>query len=48
LFGTNNRLADQVPIEMLRGEVAEQFTAVVRAARQMVSFQGVTQSGWSV
>lgn len=40
LFGTNTRLDDQAPIEMLRAaESPEQFTAVVRAARQLASFQ---------
>jgi hypothetical protein len=40
LFGTNTRLNDQAPIEMLRAaESPEQFTAVVRAARQLASFQ---------
>jgi hypothetical protein len=40
LFGTNTRLDDQAPIEMLRAaEEPEQFTAVVRAARQLASFQ---------
>ena len=40
LFGTNTRLDDQAPIEMLRVAVSpEQFTAVVRAARQLTSFQ---------
>jgi len=40
LFGTNTRLNDQAPIEMLRvAESPEQFTVVVRAARQLASFQ---------
>ena len=40
LFGTNTRLDDQAPIELLRvAESPEQFTAVVRAARQLASFQ---------
>jgi hypothetical protein len=40
LFGTNTRLDDQAPIEMLRAaESPEQFTAVVRAARQLANFQ---------
>ncbi len=40
LFGTNTRLDDQTPIEMLRAaEAPERFTAVVRAARQLASFQ---------
>ena len=37
LFGTNTRLDDHAPIELLRtAEKPEQFTAVVRAARQLV------------
>ena len=37
LFGTNTRLDDQAPIEVLRtAERPEQFTAVIRAARQLV------------
>ena len=40
LFGTNARLGDQAPIEVLRAaEATEQFTAVVRATRQLASFQ---------
>ncbi|MGP0101104.1 MAG: hypothetical protein ACLPUT_05710 [Solirubrobacteraceae bacterium] len=40
LFGTNTRLGDQAPIEVLRAaEATEQFTAVVRATRQLASFQ---------
>ncbi len=40
LFGTNTRLDDQAPIEMLRAaESPVQFTAVIRAARQLASFQ---------
>jgi hypothetical protein len=40
LFGTNTRLDDQAPIEVLRtAEQPEQFTAVIRAARQLASFQ---------
>jgi hypothetical protein len=40
LFGTNTRLDDHAPIEMLRvAESPEQFTAVIRAARQLASFQ---------
>lgn len=40
LFGTNTRLDDQAPIEVLRtAEKPEQFTAVIRAARQLASFQ---------
>ncbi len=40
LFGTNARLDDQAPIEVLRAaEATEQFTAVVRATRQLASFQ---------
>jgi hypothetical protein len=40
LFGTNTRLDDHAPIEMLRAaESPEQFTAIVRAARQLASFQ---------
>jgi len=40
LFGTNTRLDDRAPIEVLGAatETAE-FAAVVRAARQLVSFQ---------
>jgi plasmid stabilization system protein ParE len=40
LFGTNTRLDDRAPIEALGGatETAE-FAAVVRAARQVASFQ---------
>jgi hypothetical protein len=37
LFGTNTRLDDHAPIELLRtAEKPEQFTAVIRAARQLV------------
>lgn len=40
LFGTNTRLDDQAPIQLLRvAESPEQFTAIVRAARQLASFQ---------
>jgi hypothetical protein len=40
LFGTNTRLDDQAPMEMLRvAESPEQFTAVVRAARQLANSQ---------
>lgn len=40
LFGTNTRLDDQAPIELLRAAKSpEEFTAVVRAARQLASFQ---------
>jgi hypothetical protein len=40
LFGTNTRLDDQAPIELLRvAESPEQFTVVVRTARQLASFQ---------
>ena len=40
LFGTNTRLDDEAPIEVLRtAEQPEQFTAVIRAARQLASFQ---------
>ena len=40
LFRTNTRLDNQAPIEMLRAaESPEQFTDVVRAARQLTSFQ---------
>lgn len=41
LFGTNTRLDDEAPIEVLRraGEPAE-FAAVRAAARQLVSFEG--------
>lgn len=40
LFGTNTRLDDRTPIEVL-GAATEtaQFTAVIRAARQVASFQ---------
>jgi uncharacterized protein (DUF2384 family) len=40
LFGTNTRLDDRAPIEVL-GEASDtsEFTAVVRAARQVASFQ---------
>ena len=40
LFGTNSRLDDEAPIELL-GEASEtaQLAAVVRAARQFASFQ---------
>lgn len=40
LFGTNSRLDDQAPIEVL-GQATEtkQFASVVRAARQFASFQ---------
>jgi hypothetical protein len=41
LFGTNTRLDDQAPIELLRvADSPEQFTAFVRAARQLASFEG--------
>jgi hypothetical protein len=40
LFGTNTRLDDQAPIEVLGAATATaQFAAVVRAARQVASFQ---------
>jgi hypothetical protein len=40
LFGTNTRLDDQAPIELLRAaNPPEEFTAVVCAARQLASFQ---------
>jgi len=40
LFGTNSRLDDQAPIDVLGEAVAPaQLTAVVRAARQFASFQ---------
>ncbi len=40
LFGTNTRLDDQAPIEVLRrAEAPEEFSAVVRAARQLASFE---------
>ncbi|HEY7830803.1 MAG TPA: hypothetical protein VIC06_09600 [Solirubrobacteraceae bacterium] len=40
LVGTNTRLDDQAPIELLRAAKSpEEFTAVVRAARQLASFQ---------
>lgn len=40
LFGTNTRLDDRAPIEVL-GQATDtsEFTAVVRAARQVASFQ---------
>jgi uncharacterized protein (DUF2384 family) len=40
LFGTNSRLDDQAPIELL-GQTTDpaQLTAIVRAARQFASFQ---------
>jgi uncharacterized protein (DUF2384 family) len=40
LFGTNTRLDDRAPIEVL-GEATDtaEFAAVVRAARQVASFQ---------
>jgi hypothetical protein len=38
LFGTNTRLDDQAPIEVLRtAERPEEITAVIRAARQFAS-----------
>lgn len=41
LFGTNTLLDDEAPIEVLRAaDEPEQFTAVIRAARQLASFQG--------
>jgi hypothetical protein len=41
LFGTNTRLDDQAPIELLReASSGEQFTQVIRAARQAAAFQG--------
>jgi len=40
LFGTNTRLDDRAPIEVLgEADTSEAFTAVVRAARQVASFQ---------
>lgn len=40
LFGTNSRLDDQAPAELLGAAVTTaDFTAVVRAARQVASFQ---------
>ena len=40
LFGTNTRLDDQAPIEVLGAATkTAEFTAVVRAARQVASFQ---------
>jgi hypothetical protein len=40
LFGTNSRLDDEAPIELL-GQATEtaELTAVIRAARQFASFQ---------
>jgi hypothetical protein len=39
LFGTNSRLDDEAPIEVLgQARATEQFAAVVRAARQFASF----------
>ncbi len=40
LFGTNTRLNDRAPIEVL-GQATDtsEFTAVIRAARQVASFQ---------
>lgn len=40
LFGTNTRLDDQAPIEVLGAATdPKDFTAVVRAARQVASFE---------
>lgn len=40
LFGTNTRLDDKAPIEVLgAARVTAEFDAVVRAARQIASFQ---------
>jgi hypothetical protein len=40
LFGTNTRLDDEAPIELLRSaDTPQQFTAIVRAARQLASFE---------
>lgn len=40
LFGTNTRLDDRAPIEVLGGAVdTAEFATVVRAARQVASFQ---------
>jgi len=40
LFGTNTRLDDEAPIQLMRSaETPEQFTAIVRAARQLASFE---------
>ncbi len=39
LFGTNSRLDDEAPIDVLgQATATESFTAVVRAARQFASF----------
>lgn len=41
LFGTNTRLDDEAPIDVLRrAEDPAQFAAVRAAARQLVSFEG--------
>jgi hypothetical protein len=41
LFGTNTRLDDEAPIDVLRGaSEPTQFAAVRAAARQLVSFEG--------
>lgn len=40
LFGTNTRLDEQAPIEVLAAATkTSEFAAVVRAARQVASFQ---------
>jgi hypothetical protein len=40
LFGTNTRLDDEAPIEVLRAATTpDEYTAVVRAARQLASFE---------
>jgi hypothetical protein len=44
LFGTNTRLDDEAPIEVLGGATdSKDFTAVLRAARQVASFQASVQ-----
>lgn len=41
LFGTNTRLDDEAPIDVLRqASDPAQFAAVRAAARQLVSFEG--------
>jgi hypothetical protein len=40
LFGTNTRLDDRAPIELIReAETPGQFTPIIRAARQAAAFQ---------
>jgi uncharacterized protein (DUF2384 family) len=40
LFGTNTRLEDRAPIDVLRGATqSEDFIRVLRAARQTASFE---------